>query len=316
MTTESAAPIRRVGMLGVGSMGGPIAANVARAGFEVVAYDPRPAALAEVAEQGVASAASPAEVARRTDAVLAIPYNFAQVEDATFGVDGLVDGWADRSGLLIVMSTIGPSDVKVLARRLAALGHRLVDAPVSGGHSGSVAGTLTLMVGAPEPDVERCRPVLEAFGRLIAHVGAEPGAGQSAKLVNNLLVLVHHVAMVEALTLADRSGLDLRQVYNIITASAGNSFIFEGRAPAVLDRSFVSGGALKLLVKDARLILDAAQAAGMPMFATSAAAQVFEMAQAMGLGDDDDVAVVKGYERIVGKELPIAPPSGGPAQAS
>src|SRR5918998_5054616 len=127
--------------------------------------------------------------------------------------------------------------------------------------------------------------------------------GQAAKLINNQLVVVHHVAMAEALVLAARMGLDLQQVYDIVTTSFGNSVVFNHRVPAVLDRTFVSGGALNILVKDARLILEAAQATGTPMFATAAAAQVFELARAMGLGAEDDVAVVKAFEQNLGQEL-------------
>jgi L-threonate 2-dehydrogenase len=294
--------IRRVGFLGVGSMGGPIAANAARKGFEVRAYDPRPEAVAALAEDGVIACASPAEVARGSDLAIAMPYDVAQVEQATFGPAGLVAGW-DGPGLLAVTSTIGPEGARRLAARLAEGGHRLVDAPVSGGHHGAVAGTLTLMIGAAPEDLARCRPVFESFGRNIVHVGDEPGAGQAAKLINNQLVLVHHAAMAEALALATRLGLDLTQVYDIVTTSFGNSVVFEHRAAAVLDRSFVSGGALDILVKDARLILQAGQDTDTPLVATAAAAQVFELARAMGLGREDDVAVVKAYERILGREI-------------
>ena len=296
------AAIRRVGFLGVGSMGGPMARNAARKGYEVYAYDPRPEALVALAEDGVVGCGSAAEVARRTDLTIAMPYDIVQVERAVAGPGGLLEGWGGP-GLLAVMSTVGPNGVKDLAARLAERGHRLVDAPVSGGHQGAVAGTLTLMIGADPADLARCRPVFETFAATIVHVGTEPGAGQAAKLINNQLVIVHHVAMAEALVLAARMGLDLKTVYDIVTASAGNSVIFNHRAAAVLDRSFKSGGALNILVKDARLVLESAQATGTPMFATAAAAQVFELARAMGLGAEDDVAVVKAFEQILGREL-------------
>ena len=296
------AAIRRVGFLGVGSMGGPMARNAARKGYEIFAYDPRPEALAALAADGVVGCASAAEVARRAELTIAMPYDIAQVERAVSGPDGLLEGW-DGPGLLAVMSTVGPNGVKALAGRLAERGHRLVDAPVSGGHHGAVAGTLTLMIGADPADLARCRPVFETFAANIVHVGTEPGAGQAAKLINNQLVVVHHVAMAEALVLAARMGLDLQQVYDIVTTSFGNSVVFSHRVPAVLDRTFRSGGALNILVKDARLILEAAQATETPMFATAAAAQVFELAKAMGLGAEDDVAVLKAFERMLGREL-------------
>ena len=309
------AAIRRVGFLGVGSMGGPMARNAARKGYEVYAYDPRAEALAALAEDGVVGCASAAEVARRAELTIAMPYDITQVERAVSGPDGLLEGW-DGPGLLAVMSTVGPTGVKSLAARLAQGRHRLVDAPVSGGHHGAVAGTLTLMIGADPDDLARCRPVFETFAANIVHVGPEPGAGQAAKLINNQLVLVHHVAMAEALVLAARLGLDLQQVYDIVTTSFGNSVVFNHRAAAVLDRSFTSGGALNILVKDARLILEAAQATETPMFATAAAAQVFEMARAMGYGAEDDVAVVKAFEQILGRELGAMGDSGADRPAS
>ena len=296
------AAIRRVGFLGVGSMGGPMAQNAARKGYEVYAYDPRPEALAALAEDGIVGCASAAEVARRAELTIAMPYDVTQVERAVSGPNGLLEGW-DGPGLLAVMSTVGPDGVRRLAARLAEGGHRLVDAPVSGGHHGAVAGTLTLMIGAAPEDLARCRPVFEAFAANIVHVAAEPGAGQAAKLINNQLVFVHHVAMAEALVLAALMGLDLKTVYEIVTTSFGNSVVFNHRAAAVLDRSFKSGGALNILVKDARLVLEAAQATETPMFATAAAAQVFELARAMGLGTEDDVAVVKAFEQMLGQEL-------------
>ena len=300
MATSEA--IRRVGFLGVGSMGGPMAQNAARKGYEVYAYDPRREAVDALAEDGVVGCATAAEVARRSDLTIAMPYDVAQVEHVVTGPAGLLEGW-DAPGLLAVMSTVGPNGVKALAGRLAEHGHRLVDAPVSGGHHGAVAGTLTLMIGAAAVDLEQCRPVFETFSANIVHVGTEPGTGQAAKLINNQLVIVHHVAMAEALVLAARMGLDLQQVYDIISTSFGNSVIFNHRVPLVLDRSFKSGGALNILVKDVRLVLESAQATETPMFATAAAAQVFEMARAMGLGAEDDVAVVKAFERILGQEL-------------
>ncbi len=295
-------PIARVGMLALGSMGGPIAANVARKGFEVFAFDPRAEALAAAAEDGIVGCAGPAEVAQRTDVTLAIPYDYAQVERSALGPSGLLEGWTEPN-MLVMMSTVGPEAARDLGRQLAERGHRLVDAPVSGGHPGATAGTLTLMVGATNDDLERCRPVLQAFAKNVFHVGTDAGAGQAAKLVNQLLVVAHHVSMAEALNLAAGSGCDLRQIYDIVTNSVGNSHVFSARTPAVLDRSFKTGGSLNILVKDARLVLEAGKAAGTPLPLAAMAAQVFEMAKAMGLGDEDDAAIAKVYERIGGREL-------------
>lgn len=302
---------RPVGMLGLGSMGGPMAINLARAGFAVYAYDPRPEALQVAAEAGVVGCESAADVARAASIVLAIPFDYTQVEQAVLGPRGVVEGW-QAPGLLVLMSTVGPDSARLLGRRLAERGHRLVDSPVSGGHVGAVEGTLTLMVGGADEDVEQCRPFFQAVAANVFHVGTEVGAGQAAKLANQLLVVTNLVAAAEALTLGARSGVDPRLLYEIISTSAGNSWMFRTRGPAILDRSFKTGGSLSILVKDARLVLQAAQAAGVPLFAASAAGQVFESARDVGLGGEDDAAVAKLYELLSGGQ-PLTTP--GPDQS-
>jgi 3-hydroxyisobutyrate dehydrogenase len=284
-------------MLGLGSMGGPIAANIARRGFEVWGYDPRPEAVSALAEAGVRGAASPAEVGRNSEVTLAIPFDYGQVEQALFGADGLVEG-LDGPGLFVCMSTIGPDNARELEGRLAERGHRLVDAPVSGGAAGAAAGTLTIMVGGATADVERCRPVLDAFCGNVFHVGQEAGAGQGAKLVNQLLVATHLVATSEALLLAARTGLDLSYVQKIIGTCAGNSVIFSSRAPVMIDRSFKTGGKVGILIKDARLVLEAAHSASAPLPLMASALQVLEAARAFGLANEDDAAIIKAYEAL------------------
>ena len=251
MTTGT---VRRVGFLGLGSMGGPMCANLAEHGFEVWAYDPRAEAVAAAAARGAIPCAKPAEVARSVEATLAIPFDYAQVEQTVFGPKGVVEGLREAS-LVVVMSTIGPDNARELGRRLAERGHRLVDAPVSGGADGAAAGTLTVMVGGADEDVERCRPIFAAFAANIFHVGPQVGAGQAAKLANQLLVVANLVATVEALALSSRSGVDPHQLYEIISTCAGDSRVFRSRVPPILDRSFKTGGTVNILVKDARLVL-------------------------------------------------------------
>ena len=297
MTDHGPGAPRRVGMLGLGSMGGPIAANIARRGYEVWGYDPRPEAVSAVAEAGVRAAASPAEVGRHSEVTLAIPFDYSQVEQALFGNAGLVEG-LDGPGLFVCMSTIGPDNARELASRLAERGHRLIDAPVSGGAAGAAAGTLSTMAGGETADVERCRPVFESFCANVFHVGQQPGAGQSAKLVNQLLVATHLVATAEALSLGARTGLDLSYLRQIIGTCAGNSVIFRARAPVMIDRSFKTRGKTGILIKDARLVLEAAHSSETPLPQMAAALQVLEAARALGLADDDDASVVKVYEAL------------------
>jgi putative dehydrogenase len=300
--TEAAARLQRVGMLGLGQMGGPMAANLVRRGFQVSAYDPREEALRAAAQRGAIRCANPAEVGRAADVSLVIPFDYDDVKQAVLGVDGLVEGLSGP-GLVVMMSTIGPDNARELAGMLAERGHRMVDAPVSGGAAGAEAGTLTVIAGGAKDDLERCRPLFEAFSANIFQVGSDIGAGQAAKLVNQLLVVSHLVAAVEALVLGVRSGIDPHQIYEIISTSVGNSRVFETRVPVILDGSFKTGGAVKILVKDARLVLQQAASAGVPLPLAATAGQMFEMARGLGLGDEDDAALAKAYEMLAGGTL-------------
>jgi L-threonate 2-dehydrogenase len=300
--TEAAARLQQVGMLGLGQMGGPMAANLVRRGFQVSAYDPREEALRAAAQRGAIRCANPAEVGRAADVSLVIPFDYDDVKQAVLGVDGLVEGLSGP-GLVVMMSTIGPDNARELAGMLAERGHRMVDAPVSGGAAGAEAGTLTVIAGGAKDDLERCRPLFEAFSANIFQVGSDIGAGQAAKLVNQLLVVSHLVAAVEALVLGVRSGIDPHRIYEIISTSVGNSRVFETRVPVILDGSFKTGGAVKILVKDARLVLQQAASAGVPLPLAATAGQMFEMARGLGLGDEDDAALAKAYEMLAGGTL-------------
>ena len=202
-----------------------------------------------------------------------------------------------------MMSAVGPDNAKALARKLAERGYRLVDAPVSGGASGAADGTLTIMAAGLAEDLEGARPALAAFTDNIFHVGSEAGLGQAVKLVNNHLVITQLVATVEALMLAARSGCDMSQIYDVISTSLGNSTVFGLRATAILNRTFETGGSMKVIEKDMGLILEAGRSVGMPMFLASSAAEVLQMTSALGFHDEDDVAVAKAYELITGQQI-------------
>jgi L-threonate 2-dehydrogenase len=295
-------PIERVGVLGLGQMGGPMAANLVKRGFKVAAYDPKRDALTAAADRGATACATAAEVGRQAEVSLVIPFDYDEVKQAVLGDDGLVEGLVDPA-LVVVMSTIGPDSAREMGRLLRERGHRMVDAPVSGGAAGAEAGTLTVIAGGSDKDLERCRPPFEAFSANIFHVGQEVGAGQAAKLVNQLLVVAHLVATVEALSLGTRSGIDPRQIHDIISTSVGNSRVFQTRAPVILDRSFKTGGAVKILVKDARLVMQQAASAGAPLPLAATAGQMFEVARGLGLADEDDAALAKAYELLMGGEI-------------
>jgi putative dehydrogenase len=292
----------RVGMLGLGSMGRPIAANIAKAGFKVWGFDPRSEALDAAERDGVSPCTSPVEVGRSVEVILAIPYDFGQVEQSVFGPTGALEGLRQPSPL-VMMSTVGPDNARALAQRLTEHGHSLIDAPVTGGAEGAAAGTLTMMVGADAADLGRVRPVLETYTKNIFHVGPEPGSGQAAKMANQLLVITHMVAMSEALMLGVRNGVDAHQLYEVLRSGSANSYVFSHRGKVVLDRSFETGGSLNILVKDGRLVQQAAESSSTPLFVLSAARQIFELARTMGLGELDDANVARVYEQLTGQEI-------------
>jgi L-threonate 2-dehydrogenase len=289
-------------LIGLGQMGNPIAQRLTAAGYRVWGFDPNQQAREAISAVGYTACASAAAAAGQAEVVLVIPFDYSQVEQALFGPAGVLEA-LQSPGLVVVLSTIGPDNAKSLASRLAEQGHRLVDAPVSGGPAGIEAGTLTIMIGADSADLERCRPLLQTFAGNIFQVGDTAGAGQAAKLANQLLVFTHLVATVEALALGSRGGVDPEQLYQIISRSAGNSFIFGTRARAIIDRSFKTGGSVNILIKDSRLVLEAGRGLGTPTFLAATASQIVELARQLGLGGEDDAAVAKVYERLLGSEL-------------
>ena len=302
MSNAERQEVNGAALIGLGQMGNPIALRLTAAGYRVWGFDPDTRAREAISAPGYISCDSAAAAADPAEVVLVIPFDYGQVEQALFGPGGVLESLRSP-GLVVVLSTIGPDNAKSLAGRLAERGHRLLDAPVSGGPAGIQAGTLTIMVGAAGADLDRCRPLLNTFGGNIFHVGETAGAGQAAKLANQLLVFTHLVATAEALALGSRGGVDPEQLYQIISTSAGNSFIFGTRARAIIDRSFKTGGSLNILVKDSRLVLEAGRALGTPTFLAASAAQMVELARQLGFGGEDDAAIAKVYERLLGGEL-------------
>jgi 3-hydroxyisobutyrate dehydrogenase len=290
----------RVALLGVGAMGRPMGANLLRAGYEVAAFDVRPEASAALVEEGATQAGSPAEAARGADYALVMVLNAAQARSVLLGEEGALGALAPGATVL-QMATIGRDEAAALGAECAARGLRFLDAPVSGGTVGAAEGSLSIIVGGDAATLEAARPLLAVVGgeERIWHVGPNPGDGQVMKSVNQLLVGVHLTAACEALTYAAKAGLDVRQVYEIIRVSAGQSRIFDLRAQQMLDGQYDLGTSqLGIFIKDLGIVADIAAQMNMPLFLATTARQMVNAGVAAGWGTEDDAGLVRVYEQL------------------
>ena len=292
---------KRVGIIGLGNIGFGMACNLLKAGFQVVAYDIRHETVEAVEKKGAAIAANAGAVGRQCSVVLSVVLNYPQNLAVLEGPDGLLQNMP-AGGTLFVCSTISPAQARELADLAAKHNIRLLDSPVSGGREGAEAGTLALMIGGSREALEEHRGVLEAVSGNIYHLG-DVGMGETAKAINQVLVAVHDAVTAEALLLAARSGIDLKQMYSIINNSAGGSYMFKWRAMRMIDRDFSAHGVLRILLKDTNIVLSLAESLGLPMPLTSIVRQMFQAGVNQGLGDEDDAAVVKVLEQMAGFSL-------------
>lgn len=287
-----------LGFVGLGNMGGPMAANLVRAGHRLTVFDLSPAALDALVSAGAKAAVSPREVAASTEIVLTSLPTPPAVESVYLGADGLASG--ARSGQIFVeLSSITPALARKVAAALAQKGVAVLDAPVSGGVGGAKAGTLAIMVGGDRDALERAEPILKTIGEKIFYVGPS-GAGNTMKILNQLLVGVNTVAAVEVVALAAQSGLDTDLVGEIIGVSAGFSRSFGTRFPKGLQRDYKPGFAVDLMRKDLRLVTAFAEEVGIRLPMASQALHVFDETSSMGLGSQDIVASLETYVRSDG----------------
>ncbi len=282
-------------------MGSGMAGNLITAGLTVTVYNRTAARTGPLAAAGAAVAATPAELAAGSDVVLVCVSDTPDVESVLFGPEGVAAG-AAAGTLVIDASTISPAATRTYAERLAQQDVALVDAPVSGGSEGARNGTLSIMVGGDPADVERARPVLESIGRTITHVGPV-GAGQTCKLVNQVLVVVNMLAVSEALLLADAGGLDLETTIAAVQGGAGGSWMLTNRGPQVVAHDWRPGFTVDLQQKDLRLVLEAADSLGVPLLGTATVFQLYRTLQARGLGSEGNHALAKALEALSGRTI-------------
>jgi 3-hydroxyisobutyrate dehydrogenase-like beta-hydroxyacid dehydrogenase len=289
---------RRIGFIGVGRMGLPMASRLLAAGHKLVAYDVQGQALGAIAAKGAETATSPAEVASRAEIVLASLPMPDVVREVALGGRGLVEG--SRIRTFVDLSTTGPRMAKAVAAELAKREIVAIDAPVSGGVAGAVKGTLAVMVSGPRAEAETLRPMLEAIGRAF-YIGAEPGQGQMMKLINNLLSATATAATSEAVVLGVKAGLDPTVMIDVINAGSGRSTASEDKFPrAILPRRFDYGFALGLMAKDVNLCIAEAEALGVPMWIGNAVKQLWLYGLAQGGPEQDFTELIKHLEKWAG----------------
>ncbi len=291
---------RKIGVIGLGAMGNGVAQSLLRAGFKVHACDLRPDVLQRFADAGGIPCASPAELGDRCDVVITLVVNAQQTEAVLFGPDGAVA--AMQPGKLVIASaTVPPAFAEALGKRLGEKGLLLLDAPVSGGAARAASGEMTMMTSGPAQAYALAEDVLAAMAGKVYRLGSAHGAGSKVKIINQLLAGVHIAAAAEAMALGLREGVDPDALYDVITHSAGNSWMFENRVPHILSGDYTPLSAVDIFVKDLGMVLDTARGSKFPLPLSAAAHQMFMMASTAGHGGEDDSAVIKIFPGI---ELP------------
>ena len=291
---------KQVGVIGLGAMGGGMARSLRRAGHRVHVFDVRRDAAEAFAAEGGTAHASAAGLAAQCDVVVSVVVNAAQTEDLLFGAGGVAQ--ALRTGSVFVMcSTVDPGWSAALEGRLAERGLLYLDAPISGGAAKAAAGQITMMTAGRPEAYERCGTLLDAMAAKVYRLGDRAGAGSKVKVINQLLAGVHIAAAAEAMALGLREGVDAAALYEVITHSAGNSWMFENRMAHVLAGDYTPLSAVDIFVKDLGIVLDLARASKFPLPLSSTAHQMFMQASTAGFAKEDDSAVIKIFPGI---ELP------------
>jgi 3-hydroxyisobutyrate dehydrogenase len=298
--------IKRVGVIGLGAMGMGMAQSLLRAGLEVHAFDLRPEAVQQLVAAGAHAAASPAAMAPEVEAVLIVVVNAAQTEQVLFGPDGAAAHLKPGS-VVIASATVSPEFAEALGARLQAMGLRFIDAPISGGAAKAAAGQMSVMAaGAPETFAV-CARLFDAICAKLYRLGDQPGQGSKVKMINQLLAGVHIAAAAEAMALGLRAGCDPEALYEVISNSAGSSWMFQNRVPHILAGDYAPLSAVNIFVKDLGIVLDYAKKSVFPLPLSAAAHQMFMQASAAGHGQEDDAAVIKVFPGIT---LPAAKAAG------
>lgn len=294
---------KKVAVIGLGSMGMGIAQSLLRDGFKVIGCDVNADALARFRQAGGATAGRPSDIDPDCQIVVCVVVSAVQAEDVLFGPEGIA-ATLQSGALFIACSTVSPDFAVHTAERLASQGVLYLDAPISGGAVKAAAGKLSIMASGSAQAFAKAKGVTDAIAEKLYRVGEEVGQGSSMKMINQLLAGVHIATAAEAMALATKVGLNAGMVYEVISNSAGNSWMFENRVPHILAGDYKPHSAISIFLKDLGIVLSTANSQSFPVPLAAAAHQLFTMAASAGMADWDDAAVVKVYERLSDITLP------------
>ncbi|WP_164829173.1 L-threonate dehydrogenase (plasmid) [Sinorhizobium medicae] len=293
----------KIAVLGLGSMGFGMARSMTRAGLDVSGYDVAPAAVARFVAEGGHGAGAPGEAVKGADIVVSVVVSGAQTEAVLFGPDG-VAGAMKPGAVFVSSATMDPAIARHLAQGIETIGLHYLDAPISGGAAKAATGELTIMASGSPQAFAAARPALDSMAAKVYELGEAAGIGAAFKMINQLLAGVHIAAACEAIAFAAKQGLDLDKVYEVITTSAGNSWMFENRIPHVLAGDYTPLSAVEIFVKDLGIVQDMARAERYPVPLVAAALQMYLAAAGTGMGRDDDSSLARLYAQLSGAQLP------------
>lgn len=291
----------RIGFIGLGIMGKPMARNLRKQGYDLTVYDISPSCVEELAAEGMAAAPSCREVAENSEVIITMLPNSPHVLEAVFGKDGACEG-VKPGALLIDMSSINPMVSKDIAARLAEKKVRMLDAPVSGGEPKAIDGTLSIMVGGSEADFEEALDILQAMGASVTLVGGI-GSGNTAKLANQIVVAMNIATVSEALLFSQKAGCNPEKVYQAIRGGLAGSTVMDAKAPMMLHRDFKPGFRIELHIKDLLNAVDAAEQVEYDLPLTVQVLQMMQMLASEDKGKLDHSALIQYYEKLSGFEL-------------
>lgn len=292
---------KKIGFIGLGIMGKPMAKNLLKAGYELIVNDINKAAAAEIAALGAESADTAAEVAAAVDIIITMLPNSPHVTEAVCGKFGIIE--KIRPGAVVIdMSSIAPAASQAIAAKLKEKGAEMLDAPVSGGEPKAVDGTLAIMVGGDEKIFGEVRDILLVMGASATYVG-KIGSGNVAKLANQMIVALNIAALSEALVLAAKSGVDPENVFNAIKGGLAGSAVMNAKAPMMLERNFKPGFRVELHIKDLSNAMDTAHENSVPVPLTAAALEILQALKVQGFEAEDHSAILKYYEKLAGMEI-------------
>lgn len=295
------AQMTRIGFIGLGIMGKPMARNLIKAGFPLVVHNRSRAKVDELVKEGAAGAGSSREVAANSDVIITMLPNSPDVELVALGPNGIKDG-AGQGQLFIDMSTINPIVSQKVAKELAPLGLRMVDAPVSGGEKGAIDAALSIMAGGDPQDFERALPIFNALGKTITHMGPL-GAGGFTKLANQIIVAINLTAMGEALVFGTKAGVDPQKMIRALAGGLAGSKCLDQKSEKILNGDFAPGFKIDLHAKDLSLIQDAARSVGVPIPTAALVEQFFAALRARGRGGLDHSGVITLFEDLAGVQV-------------